>query len=401
MAVDVLILNTGVVDFRRADFDFADELVGEGGLARCKEEKRPNHSQEQLAEWIRQGCATAGGPGNTAPLIARAGLKPAVGVNLGRGDYDGLDAQGRFFYDLMVTNGVDMSETFIHPYLPTGTTYIHHKGTDERGGIAYFAGANDDFDFEIFKAAIDRLKPKIVYYMYCGLSERGDANGGRDLAGFIKWCRRKRIVTIADTSTLTARPQEVILSGEPVSGYKLLEPLLPEVDLFFTSSDEAKMIANTLNGPRDWSKFSENANNTHFLDFLSGRFWGRSGRTRAFGVTVSNGVYEKHIGPDASITGPNKVESRFMVGEVVDLVGAGDSFRAGLLVYIGRNLTKFRDGSMNFGEAVQMGNLFAALYIKAPLHDRHANIQTYDKMLKVVRGGITYPSFEALREALR
>ena len=90
-----------------------------------------------------------------------------------------------------------------------------------------------------------------------------------------------------------------------------------------------------------------------------------------------------------------------MVGEVVDLVGAGDAFRAGLLAYISRNLTKFRDGSTNFGEAVQMGNLFAALYIKAPLHDRHANIQTYGKMLKVVRDGISYPSFEALREALR
>jgi len=400
MAVDVLILNTGVVDFRRPDFDFADELVREGGLAKCKQEKRPNHSQEQLAEWIRQGCAAAGGPGNTAPLIAKAGLKVAVGVNLGRGDYDGLDAQGSFFYDLMVANGVDMSEIFIHPDLPTGTTYIHHKGAQERGGIAYFAGANDDFDFEIFKAAVDRLKPKIVYYMYCGLSERGDANGGRDLAGFIKWCTNKGIVTIADTSTLTARPEELISSGVPVSGYKLLEPLLPEVDVFFTSSDEAKMIANTLSGPRDWSKFSENANNTHFLDFLSGRFWGRSGGTRAFGVTVSNGVYEKHIGPDASITGPNKVESRFMVGHVVDLVGAGDAFRSGLLAYIGRNLTKFRDGSMNFGEAVQMGNLFAALYIKAPLQDRHANIQAYEKMLKVVRDGITYSSFEALRQAL-
>ena len=52
-------------------------------------------------------------------------------------------------------------------------------------------------------------------------------------------------------------------------------------------------------------------------------------------------------------------------------------------------------------KAIQLGNLFAALYIKAPLQDRHANIQTYDKMLKLVRSGITYPSFEALREALR
>ncbi len=32
MAVDVLILNTAVVDLRRPDFEFADRLVGKGGL---------------------------------------------------------------------------------------------------------------------------------------------------------------------------------------------------------------------------------------------------------------------------------------------------------------------------------------------------------------------------------
>jgi sugar/nucleoside kinase (ribokinase family) len=89
-----------------------------------------------------------------------------------------------------------------------------------------------------------------------------------------------------------------------------------------------------------------------------------------------------------------------MGGEVVDLVGAGDAFRAGLITYIGRSLDRFRDGSIDFAEAVQMGNLFASLYIKAPLEDRYGNIKTYDKMLKVVRSDIAYPSFEALRNAL-
>ena len=401
MGVDVLILNTGVVDFRRADFEFADALVGEGGLAKCKAEDRPNYSQEQLAEWIKDGYATTGGPGNTAPLMARGGLKVAVGVNLGKGDYDGLDAQGRLFYDVMAANGVDMSASLIHPDLPTGTTYIHHKGGEERGGIAYFAGANDDFDFEKIKGAVERLKPKIVYYMYLGLSERGDANGGRDLAEFIKWCQEKGVVTIADTSTLTGSPGELIRSGEPVAEYRLLGPVLPEVDVFFTSSDEAKMIENTLDGPRNRGEFREDENNVQFLDFLSERFWLGSGRTKLFGVTVSKGAYEKHIKPGGLVSDTTEIESRFMAGEVVDLVGAGDSFRAGLITYIGRNLDEFNNGSMNFGEAVQMGNLFAALYIKAPLEDRHGNIQTYDKMLRVVRSGINYASFDALQAALR
>ena len=400
MATDVLILNTAVTDLRRPDFEFADELVGKGGLAKCKTKDMPDFTQEQLTEWIRQGFATAGGPGNTAPLIARTGLKVAVGVNLGRGDYDGLDTQGRFFYDVMTANGIDMSQTHIHPHLPTGTTYIHSTSGEDRGGIAYFPNANDDFDFEIFKGAVEQLRPSIVYYMYSGLSERGDANGGRDLAEFIKWCRSKGVVTIVDSHTLTSNPQELINSGKSVEEYRLLEPLLPEVDLFFTSCDEAKLIENTLAAKRPWNEFGEHENNVHFLDFLSEGFWLESRRTKLFGVTVSDGAYEKHICPDGVVNGPNKIESRFMAGEVVDLVGAGDSFRAGLITYIAYHLDEFKDGSMNFAEALQMGNLFASLYIKAPLDDRYGNIKTYDKMLKVVRSGITYPSFEALQNAL-
>jgi sugar/nucleoside kinase (ribokinase family) len=400
MAVDVLILNTAVADLRRPDFKFADKLVGKGGLAKCKTEDMPNYSQEQLNKWIEQGFATAGGPGNTAPLIAKTGLKVAVGVNLGKGDYDGLDAQGRFFHDVMTSNGIDMSPAHIHSDLHTGTTFIHSTSGEDRGGIAYFPNANDDFDFEIFKGAVEKLKPSIVYYMYSGLSDRGDANGGRDLAGFIKWCRSNGAVTIVDSHTLTGNPGELIKTGKSVKEYRLLEPLLPEVDLFFTSCDEAKLTENTLAPGRVWNKFTEHENNLHFLESLTERFWRKDTRTKLFGVTVSDGAYEKHICPDGRLGGPNKIESWFMGGEVVDLVGAGDAFRAGLITYIGRSLDRFRDGSIDFAEAVQMGNLFASLYIKAPLEDRYGNIKTYDKMLKVVRSDIAYPSFEALRNAL-
>ena len=385
MAIDVLVLNTAVTDLRSPDFVFADKLVGKGGLARCKTRDMPNYSQEQLREWIGRGFATAGGPGNTAPLIARGGLKVAVGVNLGKGDYDGLDAQGRFFYDVMTANHIDMSSTFIHPDLPTGTTFIHSTSGDDRGGIAYFPNANNDFDFEIFKEIVKKLKPSIVYYMYSGLSDKGDANGGRDLAVFIKWCRSMGAVTMVDSHTLTANPQELINLGQPVEQYHLLEPLLPEVDLFFTSCDEAKLIENTLAAKRDWNKFTEDENNVHFLNFLTERFWQQDNRTKLFGVTISDGAYKKHISPDNHISSPNKIKSRFMDGEVVDLVGAGDSFRAGLITYIANNLTDFRKGSMDSAEAVQMGNLFASFYIKAPLDDRYGNIKAYNKMLKVIR----------------
>ena len=47
-----------------------------------------------------------------------------------------------------------------------------------------------------------------------------------------------------------------------------------------------------------------------------------------------------------------------------------------------------------------MGNLFASLFIKAPLEDRYGNIHTYEKMLKVVRSDVTYQSFDELQQAL-
>lgn len=400
MATDVLILNTAVTDLRRPDFEFADELVGKGGLAKCKTEDMPDYSQQQLAEWIEQGFATAGGPGNTAPLIARTGLKVAVGVNLGRGDYDGLDAQGRFFYDVMTANGIDMSQTHIHPDLHTGTTFIHSTVGQDRGGIAYFPGANNDFDFEIFKRAVEQLQPRLVYYMYSGLSDRGDANGGRDLTDFIKWCRSKSAVTIVDSHTLTGNPHALIEQGVAVKEYRLLEPLLSEVDVFFTSCDEAKLIENTLAPGRKWNDFEECQNDLHFLEFLTEKFWHKDGRIKLFGVTVSDGAYEQHVNPNEIIDSPNRIKSRFMAGEVVDLVGAGDSFRAGLITYITSHLDEFKAGSIDFTEAVQMGNLFASLFIKAPLEDRYSNIHAYEKMLKVVRSTITYQSFDELQDAL-
>ena len=90
-----------------------------------------------------------------------------------------------------------------------------------------------------------------------------------------------------------------------------------------------------------------------------------------------------------------------MVGDIVDLVGAGDSFRAGLITYIARNLDEFKAGNMDFTEAIQMGNLFAALYIKAPLDDRYSNIKNYEKMLNVVRSEATYNDFNELMNALK
>ncbi|HPS56047.1 MAG TPA: PfkB family carbohydrate kinase, partial [Sedimentisphaerales bacterium] len=257
-----------------------------------------------------------------------------------------------------------------------------------------------NFDFKIFKKSIENLNPEIVYYMYSGLSDKGDANGGRDLAEFVKWCRNRGIVTIVDSHTLTGNPQQLIDAGQPVEEYKLLDPLLSELDLFFTSSDEAKMIQNTLGQKKDYHNMNEHQMCSDFLNFLSEKYWTNDSRSKLLGVTVSSGAYIKYV-LRGNQFGPAKVQSRFMAGEVTDLVGAGDSFRAGFISYIAGNLKDFKSGTINFEEAVQMGNLFASLYIKSPLDDRYANIKSFDKMLTVVRSDKDFENFKSLQKALK
>ena len=401
MATDLLILNTAVLDLRSPDFSFADRLVGAGGLAKCATEDMPPYTQAQLKAYVERGCATAGGPGNTAPLAARAGLRVAVGVNLGKGEFGGLDVQGRTFSDALAATGVDLSATVVHPSLPTGTTFIHEAAGGERGGIAYFPNANNDFDFESFKPHVRRLAPRVVYYMYSGLSDRGDARGGRDLAAFVSWCREQGCLTVVDSHTLTGNPQVLIASGQPVEAYRLLEPLLGEVDIFFTSADEARMIRNTLDPEHRTQELDTRESCLSYLSFIAGRFAGQGRRrSQLFGVTVKNGAYATFVGPDDRVRETVFCASRFMVGSVIDLVGAGDSFRAGLAATVAKQRDAFLDGTLDIEEAVQLGNLMATLYITSPLEDRYGHIPPFETLQAVVKGGRSFATFEELTGAL-
>ncbi len=398
MKTDVLILNTLVLDIRSADFGFADALVGPGGLAKCATADMPPYTQAQFDAWIAQGRSTAGGPGNTAPLLARAGLAVAVGGNLGAGAWGGLDRQGRAFCEALHAAGVDLSAMYVHPELPTGTTFIHEAGPRERGGIAYFPNANNDFDFARFRPHVERLAPTVVYYMYSGLSDRGDANGGCDLAAFAAWCRSRGSIVIADSHTLCSDPEALIASGAPVPAYGLLDPILPELDIFFTSWDEARLIRATLDRSRR-RPVNGDAAIEEFLLWLFERFGGDR-RPRLFGVTVRDGAFAAASDAAGRFHGPRRFTSRFMCGEIVDLVGAGDSFRAGLVAYVARHAPDFRSGRLPVEEAVQAGNLMASLFIKSPLDDRYGHIPPLDRLLDVVRGGKRFETFENLLEEL-
>lgn len=401
MNIDILILNTAVVDFRGREFSFSERLAGAGGLAKCKAEGMPDYTQAQYKSWIAAGRATAGGPGNTAPLLSRAGMKVALDVHLGKGDEDGLDVQGRFFYDTMIRNGVDMSRTHIHPTLPTGTTFVYEKDNKERGGITYFPNANNDIDFGLYRQTVELLNPTLVFYMYSGLSDKGDANGGRDLAAFMAWCRERGILTITDSHTLTGNPQRVIDAQAEVPHYHLLEPLLPELDVFFTSYDEARMVDNTLGRKGRYLNISQEEYIAQFLKFAAERFWGQNQYAKLFGVTVRDGAFVMYRDATGKTTGPQKITSRFMCGSVVDLVGAGDSFRAGVTAYLCRQAQIFKISRIDVEQAVQMGNLFASLYIKSPLENRYENVGAYDRMFDVLKSGAVFDDFGTLTAAVK
>lgn len=398
--MDILILNTAVTDFRSTQFDFVQKFCAAGGLSRCETKDMPPYTQQQYRQWIADGCATAGGPGNTAPLQAKAGLDVAVGVHLGKGEFDGLDAQGRFFYDTLTAQGVKMF-TQIEPHLPTGTTFVYEKTNKERGGIAYFPNANNAFDFEKFKPVILSEKPKLVYYMYSGLSYNGDADGGRKLADFMAFCRHQGAITIADSHTLTGNPEQVIAAQQALPHYRLLEPLLAQLDLFFCSFDEARMIDNTLGVAGRYNQMPHDQYTPLFLSFLADRFWPKNTTPRLFGITVKDGAFIIYRDAAGAVMPPHKVQSRYMCGQVVDLVGAGDSFRAGLTAYVARNADSFKKSRIDAAQAVQMGNLFASLYVKAPLNDRYQYIGPFEKLLNVVQSGKSFDRFEDLLTAIR
>ena len=383
MRADVFVLNFAVVDFRRKDFDFVSELVSHGGIYCGTTSQMPDYSQERYAKWTQQGQATAGGVGNSAPLMAKAGLNVAIGAGFGRGDFGGLDAQGRFFYDQMARYGINMSQTYVHPELPTGTAFIQEVPQQDRKGIVTFPNAINDLDFERFKKSVEKLNPKVVYYMYSGLSERGDANKGRDLAAFIKWCTERKIVTIVDNHTLTENPEHLIKTGGTVQKYKLLEPLLPEVDIFFTSSDESKLIANTLFDHGNWRDYTQKYYD-FFLETVAEKFWRNDKRTRLFGITVKDGAYRKYRLPEGNVSASEKITSGFIAAGDINLVGAGDAFRSGVITYITYNLGDFKNGTINFAEAVQMGNLFASIYIKNPVNDRFNGFASFEQMRNAV-----------------
>ena len=144
------------------------------------------------------------------------------------------------------------------------------------------------------------------------------------------------------------------------------------------------MIGNTLFGRQGWYDFSSK-DHAVFLETIAEKFWRKDKRTRLFGITVKDGAFQKHCLPDDNSPAAEKIKSRFIVAGDINLVGAGDSFRSGVVTYIAHNMNGFIEGTIDFTEAIQMGNLFASIYIKNPLDDRFKGFGVFEELLGVVK----------------
>jgi len=383
MSIDLLVLNHASVDIR-ISLPWIRDLVENEGMLVNREDDSSEYLRRcsQSLESCQENVMAFGGSGNLAPLISRTGLNVALAFNVGKGDYNGFDLNGRLFCNAMENEGVNLDHVHTHETLSTAITFIDVSNKDTRGGMVYFPNANDDVDFGRFKEAVSKLKPKIVHYMYVGLSKGGDKNKGKDLADFFEWCGSQGIITSVDTHTLTPDTRSTIESGNKISDYELLIPILPTTDIFFISSDESKIIANSLDYLPDCDRENENFY-FDFLDFLIRDNLGSRNRPKLFGVTSTQEVSAINSF-ESEISKPFKVKSKFGKGQVVDLVGAGDSFKAGVFAYICKNIGDFKSGDINWADTVQMGHLFSSRFINSNLNDRYGRIERYDEMCELL-----------------
>lgn len=380
--VDLATVGTFVGDFWTRSGNPAlshlEGLAAPGALYLGSPPEMPSLDDHFFSAQVVACEASAGGQHNTTLPLRKAGLNVvgigAMGVNGSRS----FDTQGRFLLEVMEQHGIP---PFIQEVqdLSTGTTFkLGTPGQKERPGLVYFPQANLATDLNFVMDQIRATHPKIVHWMYMGLM--GDAD--RSLGRFFRECR-------CQTSCIVSADAHTIQQDA-----KVLQQALPELDIFFCSADDAKLIATALQLNLDDShpQFVSN-----FLTRLYDQYAGCGSRRPLFGVTMKNGAYFK-----VDEENPQAVTSNYTVeNEDLNLVGAGDAFRAGVLGYVSQHVQEFRGGKMNYRDAVQLGNLMAVLCITAPVKERLSQIAPFKNLERIAATDVKFGSVTALTDALK
>ncbi|NAZ37869.1 carbohydrate kinase family protein [Rubellimicrobium sp. CFH 75288] len=244
-------------------------------------ERIPEGGRVEFIEEIR--LTVAGTAGGTVVDAAKLGLRClAVGAV-------GEDEKADFVLDRLERHGIDVSGMTRVPGVPTSATILNVRPNGERPAL-HVRGASDHF--EVGPDLLERaLAAPIVHLGGTGLLARLDGEPSRRLLEAAK--ARGRTTTF-----------DLIAAHEGT--LPLVEPLLPFIDYFMPSIEEAEVMSGR-RGPEDCARF--------FLD-------------RGAGCVVltlgGEGAFYAHR------DGTRLRVPAFRV-DVVDTTGCGDAFDAGFI----------------------------------------------------------------------
>ncbi len=365
MKLDILLAGTTCVDVTSEKFNFIEDIAGDGLV--IDSSRMPTNMN-----FFKEGTVSGGGTLNIAPLISIAGGNVGILTYLGKGVHKGLDICGNFIYNLLLKYKINTDGILLHDKMPTSVSFIK-PSDDGRDAILHCPNAVDQLNLlkrKIYNRILS-LRPWIFYHLYLGCIKEMDKNDR--IAKLFKKLQFENIITMVDTHTFSKNPKESIKKKEKIKKYEPLKKVLKYTNIFFSSYEEAMMISNTFG--YSISKIED------FLKILVEEFFDEE--IKLFGVTDGLDVYSVY-GNKKEVFGPLHIRSNYFV-KPESLVGAGDSFRAGVLLYLLKNKEEFEKNKLNLREAINMGNLISSLYISAPKENRYTNIKHYSSLIAEIR----------------
>ena len=262
-------------------------------------EKIPDRGNVEFIDEIR--LTVAGTAGGTVVDTAKLGLKSlAVGAV-------GNDEKADFVLATLQKFGVDVSAMQRLDGVPTSATILNVRPNGERPAL-HVRGASDHFDVPpaLYDQAFDA---PIVHLGGTGLLRRLDGERSRVLLQEAK--RRGRTVTF---DLIAATPETI----------RIVEPLLPFIDYFMPSIEEAKDMSGRAS-PEDCAAF--------YLD--------RGAQCCVFTLGAEGAFYAHRDGA--------RMKMPAYPIEVVDTTGCGDAFDAGFITALHHKMDV--ETSLRFAQA--------------------------------------------------
>ena len=193
----------------------------------------PKVRVEEYAAWVAAGLVRSGGQGNVLPVTQRLGVAThAIGC-IGADVRGNVDPQSKFCQEMADLHNVGHSFNVIRGALG-GTTFIIQDSTVQgRPGILYGPGANWRTHLARVEQELQRVHPTVVHILYQTLL---GAAFDRALPSYLRrWGHEYGWIRSCDTHS-------ILKADSRSNPHKRLQDILPHLDIFFCSLDEAKLI---------------------------------------------------------------------------------------------------------------------------------------------------------------